>query len=259
MPRRAGWSARVGDVAGAGLGSDGHGGPLHLGQPGRSATVLNAVHHRAGTEPMDATLEQSDPRPHGGREGAHRPSPRGRGGAADPHRPLHRPGRSSSWNVSASSGGPGSSPATSPSGPSPASYRLFTRSGAPIVVVRGEDGVLRAFYNACRHRGAPVTREECGTARRLTCQYHSWSYGTDGTLRVGARRPQLRRPRHRTSSGWCRCAARAGRAGCSSARTPTPRRSPSSSGRCATRCPTSTGRRCARSAPRCTTSSATGS
>lgn len=68
--------------------------------------------------------------------------------------------------------------------PEPGSYRLFTRSGAPIVVVRGEDGGLRAFYNACRHRGAPVTRDECGTARRLTCQYHSWSYGTDGVLKA---------------------------------------------------------------------------
>jgi phenylpropionate dioxygenase-like ring-hydroxylating dioxygenase large terminal subunit len=68
--------------------------------------------------------------------------------------------------------------------PEPGSYRQFTRTGAPLVIVRGEDGVLRAFYNACRHRGAPVTRDECGTARRLTCQYHSWSYGTDGTLRA---------------------------------------------------------------------------
>ena len=67
--------------------------------------------------------------------------------------------------------------------PDPGSYRTTTRSGAPLVVVRGDDGVLRAFYDACRHRGAPVTREACGTARRLTCQYHSWSYGTDGTLK----------------------------------------------------------------------------
>lgn len=63
------------------------------------------------------------------------------------------------------------------------SYRRFERSGSPIVIVRGQDGTLRAFYNACRHRGAPVTRDECGTAKRLTCQYHSWSYGTDGTLK----------------------------------------------------------------------------
>lgn len=68
--------------------------------------------------------------------------------------------------------------------PESGSYRLFTHSGAPIVVVRGEDDVLRAFYNSCRHRGAPITREECGTAKRLTCQYHSWSYGTDGELKA---------------------------------------------------------------------------
>ena len=64
----------------------------------------------------------------------------------------------------------------------PGSYRSSERSGAPVVVVRGDDGELRAFHNSCRHRGAPVTRDECGTARRLTCQYHSWSYRTDGTL-----------------------------------------------------------------------------
>ena len=68
--------------------------------------------------------------------------------------------------------------------PESGSYRLMTRSGSPIVVVRGADDKLRAFYNACRHRGAPVTRDTCGTARRLTCQYHSWSYGTDGTLKA---------------------------------------------------------------------------
>ena len=68
--------------------------------------------------------------------------------------------------------------------PGAGAYRQFTRSGAPIVIVRGDDLVLRAFYNACRHRGAPVTRDECGTAKRLTCQYHSWSYGTDGVLRA---------------------------------------------------------------------------
>lgn len=68
--------------------------------------------------------------------------------------------------------------------PEPGAYRLFTRSGAPIVIVRGDDGVLRGFYNSCRHRGAPVTRDECGVAKRLTCQYHSWSYGTDGVLKA---------------------------------------------------------------------------
>ncbi len=66
----------------------------------------------------------------------------------------------------------------------PGAYQLFTRSGAPIVIVRGQDNVLRAFYNSCRHRGAPVTRDVCGVAKRLTCQYHSWSYDTQGKLKA---------------------------------------------------------------------------
>ena len=68
--------------------------------------------------------------------------------------------------------------------PSPGDHRTFERTGAPIVLVRGEDGAVRAFYNSCRHRGAPVVREACGTSKRLTCQYHSWSYGLDGELRA---------------------------------------------------------------------------
>lgn len=52
----------------------------------------------------------------------------------------------------------------------------------PLLLVRGADGVLRAFYNTCQHRGAPVVREACGTARRLTCQYHAWTYDLDGRL-----------------------------------------------------------------------------
>ena len=98
--------------------------------------------------------------------------------------------------------------------PGSGSYRLMTRSGAPIVVVRGDDGVLRAFYNACRHRGAPVTRDECGTARRLTCQYHSWSYGTDGELKAVPEERSFAGI-DRSALGLCRCAARPGTAGCS--------------------------------------------
>jgi Rieske 2Fe-2S family protein len=51
-----------------------------------------------------------------------------------------------------------------------------------VVVVRDHDGVLRAFQNLCRHRGMPVA-EGCGTTgRHLTCPYHQWSFGLDGTL-----------------------------------------------------------------------------
>ncbi len=68
--------------------------------------------------------------------------------------------------------------------PEPGDHLRFERSGAPLVVVRGQDGVVRAFYNSCRHRGAPVVRDACGTAKRLTCQYHSWSYDLEGHLKA---------------------------------------------------------------------------
>ena len=67
--------------------------------------------------------------------------------------------------------------------PAPGDYRTFDDLGAPIVLVRGADGSIRAFYNTCQHRGAPVVREACGSTRRFRCQYHSWSYDiTTGSL-----------------------------------------------------------------------------
>jgi len=67
--------------------------------------------------------------------------------------------------------------------PNPGDYRTFDGLPAPVLLVRGADGVLRAFYNTCQHRGAPVVRDQCGTARTLRCQYHSWTYDiTDGSL-----------------------------------------------------------------------------
>ena len=66
--------------------------------------------------------------------------------------------------------------------PEPGSYVVFDRTGAPILIVRGADRVVRAFYNTCRHRNAPVVQGSCGTARRLTCTFHSWSYDLEGAL-----------------------------------------------------------------------------
>lgn len=56
-------------------------------------------------------------------------------------------------------------------------------AGEPIVVVRGEDGALRAFANVCRHRAAAVAPEPEGTATRLRCRYHGWTYDLCGRLR----------------------------------------------------------------------------
>lgn len=54
--------------------------------------------------------------------------------------------------------------------------------GTPVIVVRGDDGKLRAFINVCRHRGATVEKRPSGHCKRFVCPYHAWTYNTDGTL-----------------------------------------------------------------------------
>jgi choline monooxygenase len=56
-------------------------------------------------------------------------------------------------------------------------------AGEPIVVVRGDDGKLRGFYNVCRHHAAAVVTETQGCAKQFRCPYHGWTYGIDGTLK----------------------------------------------------------------------------
>jgi len=60
--------------------------------------------------------------------------------------------------------------------PGAGDFVTFDDLGPPVVLVRGRDLVIRAFYNTCQHRGAPVVRENRGSTRLLRCQYHSWSY-----------------------------------------------------------------------------------
>jgi phenylpropionate dioxygenase-like ring-hydroxylating dioxygenase large terminal subunit len=66
--------------------------------------------------------------------------------------------------------------------PKAGAYRADDFAGIPVLTVRGSDGKLRAFLNACRHRGAKVAAG-CGTAGAFTCPYHGWTYGNDGALR----------------------------------------------------------------------------
>jgi choline monooxygenase len=65
----------------------------------------------------------------------------------------------------------------------PGDFVTFTVAGEPIVAVRGNDRVLRAFYNVCRHHAAAVVTEPCGQAQILHCPYHGWNYGLDGSLK----------------------------------------------------------------------------
>src|SRR5262249_16918874 len=64
----------------------------------------------------------------------------------------------------------------------PGQYLTAQVGGEPIVVVRGADGRLRAFFNVCRHHAAPVMTEPWGRAEPLRCPYHGWTYGLDGQL-----------------------------------------------------------------------------
>jgi phenylpropionate dioxygenase-like ring-hydroxylating dioxygenase large terminal subunit len=51
-----------------------------------------------------------------------------------------------------------------------------------VIVMRGKDGVIRAFSNACRHRGSKLLDGAGSCRARITCPYHGWSYGLDGRL-----------------------------------------------------------------------------
>jgi phenylpropionate dioxygenase-like ring-hydroxylating dioxygenase large terminal subunit len=55
---------------------------------------------------------------------------------------------------------------------------------AEAVIVRGKDGVIRAFHNVCAHRGTALVVPSEGTTNLFVCPYHAWSYGTDGLCKA---------------------------------------------------------------------------
>jgi choline monooxygenase len=65
----------------------------------------------------------------------------------------------------------------------PGQFFTFDLAGEPLIVVRGADNQLRAFYNVCRHHAAAVATAACGVAQHLRCPYHGWTYGLDGSLK----------------------------------------------------------------------------
>ena len=65
--------------------------------------------------------------------------------------------------------------------PEPGSYIARQSAGVPIVVVRDEQGTIRAFRNACRHRGMQLA-EGTGCTKIFRCNYHGWAYRLDGRL-----------------------------------------------------------------------------
>lgn len=65
----------------------------------------------------------------------------------------------------------------------PGSFLVAPVTPEGVVITRAGDGVVRAFYNVCRHRGATLVDAPCGRAEALACPYHQWVYGLDGRLR----------------------------------------------------------------------------
>jgi choline monooxygenase len=61
------------------------------------------------------------------------------------------------------------------------SYVARSLAGVPLLAVRGNDGVVRTFHNACRHRGMMLA-EGSGKTHSFICGYHAWAYGLDGSL-----------------------------------------------------------------------------
>lgn len=66
--------------------------------------------------------------------------------------------------------------------PTPGSFLTYAIAGESIIVVKGRDGEVRAFFNVCRHRGSRVCLKDEGTTRTLTCPYHGWVFDLEGKL-----------------------------------------------------------------------------
>jgi choline monooxygenase len=66
----------------------------------------------------------------------------------------------------------------------PGQYFTLELAGEPLLVVCGNDGIVRGFFNVCRHHAAAVMPEAAGCVKRLQCPYHGWTYGLDGTLKA---------------------------------------------------------------------------
>ncbi len=64
----------------------------------------------------------------------------------------------------------------------PGQYFTFDIGPESIIVVRGEDQSIRAFYNVCQHRGNRLVHDDFGRVERFTCLFHAWQYQLDGRL-----------------------------------------------------------------------------
>jgi glycine betaine catabolism A len=66
--------------------------------------------------------------------------------------------------------------------PKPGSYVAQMIGSWPIIIIRDRNDVIRAFHNSCRHRGSILCQPGSGSAPKLVCPYHRWTYDLDGSL-----------------------------------------------------------------------------
>ena len=64
----------------------------------------------------------------------------------------------------------------------PGDYACFTIVDEKVFVIRDREGVLRAYYNLCRHRGHPLLNGSGNTGKTLVCPYHAWGYDLEGRV-----------------------------------------------------------------------------
>lgn len=67
--------------------------------------------------------------------------------------------------------------------PNPGDHFAHAIGGEPVVVVRGDDGALRALSNVCRHRGTLLQDDGYGKMKKFVCPYHAWTYDLEGELK----------------------------------------------------------------------------
>ena len=72
-------------------------------------------------------------------------------------------------------------------------YRSRNVAGRPMILVRGDDSVVRVLLNTCTHRGAMVCRQKSGNAKTFQCPYHAWTFNTRGQSGRRAGRGLLQR------------------------------------------------------------------
>ena len=71
--------------------------------------------------------------------------------------------------------------------PNAGDYFTLAIGPTPLVVLRDQDGAIRAFFNTCRHRGSKICLADKGAVRRLVCPYHQWTYDLSGRLDASGR------------------------------------------------------------------------